>query len=611
MKKKIPMRFIIIAIGSILIVGGAAVLVLTSSNSMGNRLTPPGGKNPPVIMISIDTLRRDHLSVYGYSKPTTPNLDRIAHEGALFRHAVSNSPWTLPAHMSIFTGLSPSLHMVEDLKDRLPDRIKTISEVFKEKGYQTAAFVSAPLLDKKYGFDKGFDHYELLREERGEKITKKALQWLQDRDGANYFLFIHYFDVHWPYDPPKQYLSQSNSTETDSTYGTIDFLGEFSDPGKKMSKEILEKVNALYDGEIKYVDHQIGTVIDFLHSQQTLDKTIIVVFSDHGEEFKEHGSFGHGHSFHWEVINVPLIIRYPQYIKPGTIIDHPVASLDIPLTIMSIASISPPDQFRLQALNALEYPGKKDDRNRAFSHRSIIMESTRRGPKRLAILKNNYKYITAYRFFTYKYDQKRVMVSIPEGLYHCSEDPGEYQNLLALPVKVSDQTPRNRFPQGIYKKLRNELKRFTMQNAQGLHLIFSRTAAPIDNYQGVVLINEKPVDEPFSIFPGTHAFITPAGKNKYKFNFSLAPGQEEKIIIFPLSTRTKKILLSIQHNGKLLVKKRFPIPRAGKVIRLSPGNEADPEALVKMIIQREFEDRGALDLSTSELETLRSLGYIQ
>ena len=139
--------------------------------------SPTAGK-PNIILISIDTLRQDHVAAYGYPKPTTPMLDQLATGGVLFEHAVSRSSWTLPAHMSILTGLPPSQHKVEERGMQLPDNVVTLAEILQEHGYNNGGFVTIPLLSQHYGFARGFATYELLTEQRGDKVTQRALNWL-------------------------------------------------------------------------------------------------------------------------------------------------------------------------------------------------------------------------------------------------------------------------------------------------------------------------------------------------------------------------------------------------------------------------------------------------
>ena len=297
-----------------------------------------------VILISLDTVRADHLSVYGYHRPTTPNLARLARESVVFEQAFTPTPWTVPAHMSLFTSLYPSVHSISHLTPQ-SDMSKMLPEMLEDAGFQTAAFV-APVLSEDYGFSKGYNHYFRPERVRAAGImVDHALEWLAQDPGRPVvreqpvFLFLHLFDVHHPYEPPWPFdtayvpayrpnirdISRSHPYEQD----------------KELSTEELSEVVALYDGEIAYADFEIGRFLDELAALDLYDSSLIVVFGDHGEGFLEHGLMNHGNSVYDELIRIPLLIRFPRARHAGRRVEEPVQLIDVTPTILREVGVEP------------------------------------------------------------------------------------------------------------------------------------------------------------------------------------------------------------------------------------------------------------------------------
>ncbi|MCO6429535.1 MAG: sulfatase [Deltaproteobacteria bacterium] len=275
----------------------AAVLFWTAS---GGKAGPPN-----VLVILIDTLRADHMSLYGYERKTTPNLDLFGEENLVFERAMSAAAWTPPSVASIFTGMYASVHGHMPLRSetsygkrntKLDDSFHTLGELFKGAGYATALISANPLINRRFGFAQGFDTFISPGRERGAKVNRRAMKYLSDlwpREKP-FFLYLQYMDPHDPYEAPAPYDA------------------EFSGP--LAAREYDEKELALigaYDGEIKYVDAKIGELFDWLKSEGLYEDTIIVIFSDHGEQFMERGYQGHADRVYSEEIHVPLIIKAP------------------------------------------------------------------------------------------------------------------------------------------------------------------------------------------------------------------------------------------------------------------------------------------------------------
>ncbi len=276
-------------------------------------------RSPDILVITVDTLRADRLGCYGFDAARTPNIDRLAREGVRVQHAVAPAPITMPSHTSIFTGLDPPAHGVRDNGTYpVPQEIETLAERLHGAGYQTQAFVSAEVLHSRYGLDQGFDGYDdelwneagptdFKRQERpANKTMDRVLQWLSQRPvpADPLFLWVHLFDPHQPYEPP---ASAAQGTPT------------------------------LYDGEIAFVDRQIGRLIKALEDEGALDETIVVFTSDHGESLGEHGEETHAVFIYESTIRIPLIVRYPPKLPAGKVHMQSVRIVDLMPTILGLA----------------------------------------------------------------------------------------------------------------------------------------------------------------------------------------------------------------------------------------------------------------------------------
>lgn len=304
--------------------------------------------SPNIILISIDSLRADHLHAYGYPRETSPNLDRLAAEGARFETVMSPTSWTLPSHMTLLTSLPPELHGVTTQRLRLRSDIDTLPARLQRAGYDTAGIVSATYLDGLFGFSRGFDEYDdytLLHaasersrnEISSPQLAQRSIDWLERRtrhpDGRPFFLFVHMFDVHYDYNPPLPF-----DRMFDPTYrGAVD--GDVGSVRRNMPSRDLQHLVALYDGEIAWVDVHIGEILTALRQLRLDGNTIVAVTADHGEEFFDHGAQGHDKTLYDEVLHVPLIVRYPGHIAAGRVISGQVRLMDVGLTLLDLAGV--------------------------------------------------------------------------------------------------------------------------------------------------------------------------------------------------------------------------------------------------------------------------------
>lgn len=347
-----------------------------------------------VLLISIDTLRPDHLSCYGYGRDTSPTIDKLAKEGVLFENAVSSTTWTLPAHAAMFTSLPDAVHSVITTSSRLDSNRVTIQEIMKDHGYTTAAFYSCAFFDPIFGLDQGFDQYEScmttpsvyqnedllelgskweklidtpgfsnnpslraqasdlwhqmqeMKTKRifqarmdvtGERVTNKANNWLEDHSKEKFFLFLHYFDVHYDFVPPEPWDNYFDPDYTGSFDGRNFITNE--DISTDMDEKDLNHIVALYDGEIAYTDYQLNRVMQTLEDLGIMDCTLIVITSDHGEEFFEHGMKGHRQNLYDTTLKIPLIFYLPRIIPSDKRIKSQVRIIDIFPTILNYVGI--------------------------------------------------------------------------------------------------------------------------------------------------------------------------------------------------------------------------------------------------------------------------------
>jgi arylsulfatase len=309
---------------------------------------PPDASRPDIVLIVVDTLRADHLGVYGYTRPTSPRIDALASGAVVFDAAWGAAPWTLPSVMSIFTGRYPSSHRVENDGLRLAADVPTLPQILKARGYATGGFVSHVYVTSPYGFERGFDRFddfglsrpgyrlEARLEPPADKVTDSALRWLKTQRGKPVFLFVHYFDVHWPYEPPAATRDLFPSSYRGPLDATWDSLSKFQDPARPMPDDYRQFLVSRYDGEIRFVDQQIGLLLDGLQLEQRAGRAWVVLTADHGEEFKEHGSIGHGRQLYEEVVHVPLVVAGPA--GGGTRrIALPVSGVDLLPTLLDLA----------------------------------------------------------------------------------------------------------------------------------------------------------------------------------------------------------------------------------------------------------------------------------
>jgi arylsulfatase A-like enzyme len=332
---------------------------------------PPGG--PPIVFILIDTLRADHLTCYGYARGTSPNIERFAAKATLFENAIAQGSWTKPSVASIFTSLYPSVHatgsgtrvrrrvdgdrivMVPAPDDapsttgQLPAALFTMAEAFRQAGYRTAGFVANSLVAREDGYGQGFERYVTLDD---VGLTEEGRHWIAQHPQRPFFLYLHYMAPHAPYAPPPEFDrfrtgSSDFQIHNSATKDSINFTRTLR-PAEADLQALIDR----YDGEILHADALVGEILSSLATTRLLDRAIVVVTSDHGEEFMEHGMVWH-ESVHLydELIRVPLIVSVPGGRDSARVADV-VMLVDLAPTLLELARIPVPDEMQGRSITS-------------------------------------------------------------------------------------------------------------------------------------------------------------------------------------------------------------------------------------------------------------------
>jgi len=310
------------------------------------------GARPNLVLVSIDTLRPDHLGCYGYERETSPAIDRLASEGVRFSDASSTTPWTLPSHASLLTGLYPSRHGVKSHDVSLADSIETLATRLYREGWATMAVVNSHNLSQRYGLDQGYERFEYVSEwsdidspdrflqNKFDEIVEIAEGWLEERDERPFFLFLHTYDVHTDFRAEPEYERMFAGPYRGPIDGTTMQLVEARDAGLELPPRDVRRLLDLYDAEIRQMDDTLGGLLGYLDRAGLAENTYFVLVSDHGEEFMEHGSLLHGRTYFQEVIAIPMLFRGPG-VPAGMVVDEPVSLVDTTPTLLALLGRSP------------------------------------------------------------------------------------------------------------------------------------------------------------------------------------------------------------------------------------------------------------------------------
>lgn len=345
-----PIAWLVIALLS-----AASWWVATHDWSSTEREAKTATQKPPpnVLLISLDTLRPDHLGCYGYARKTSPNLDKLARDGVVFSNCRCQAPWTLPSHMSLFTSTLPTSNGVDGLNKVLPEGFGTLAQYLGDAGYRTAGLVNNAQMRAHWGFARGFETWREFEadapEGNCENITAQARTWLKSNASAGkpFCLFLHYYDPHDPYEAPAPFRKVMGTTLTGKKARELCFRYRFPDLNIRQP-ELHADLVAAYDAEIAWLDQELGKLLE-----DVPPNTLIVVCSDHGEAFEEHGWTLHGATLYEEEVRVPLLLRLPDGAKAGTKIPDSVMLMDVAPTILAACGVRIPAQFQGDDLSPL------------------------------------------------------------------------------------------------------------------------------------------------------------------------------------------------------------------------------------------------------------------
>lgn len=364
----------------------ASLLIMTGCGATEQRAASPA-PHQDIVLVVVDTLRADHLGIYGYDRPTSPHVDVLARRGAWYTRAYSQSGWTMASFASLLTGLMPHQHrVVRDGRDptrygHLQPEVQTLAESLRDAGYATAAVVNNTFLAPEFGLNRGFSHWDWVGADqdgsRDARSTVRAgLSWL-DAQTDPAFLMLHFMEPHVSYDPPEDLRGTFAPREQTLVHvpfrGVPDILGRDSGDRAPPSAEVQAVVAGLYDEEILATDRAIGDLMDGLRADGRLEKALIVLTADHGEELWDHARFEHGHSLYGELVRVPLIVvNGPVKGEIHTLVQH----LDLYQTLLRIGGAArPPDTGGLDLFDA-------DAPRSAYA----VSENCLYGPDRAAIV---------------------------------------------------------------------------------------------------------------------------------------------------------------------------------------------------------------------------------
>lgn len=399
---------------------------------------PPTDRNlavPRVILLSIDTLRADALTCSGATETQAPHLDALAGDSLCFSRASSPAAWTLPAMTSVMTGVSPQIHGALHLQSRAPEGLPTLAEVLRRSGYRTAAFVSSTVLGPAANLTQGFDQFHAYpgpwlgrslgatlltsrvprfrpEEASPSALTDAVTDWLRTNRDEPFFLWVHAFDPHAPYGPPRRYL-QGRTPPPGGRWRFEGWDEEAIRAGTWVPSEAeRDWIRQLYRAEIRWADEAAGRLVAELKRLGLYEDALIVVLSDHGEEFWEHGSYGHGHTLYDEILHVPLIAKLPRKVRTGRIA-APVSTTSVFSTVLDACALPRPQG----------YPAEES-----------LLSAGVNGPDRplLSLGLNRYEDRRSVRFGRLgRFKYINWTLSRREELYDLERDPGETTNLAA------------------------------------------------------------------------------------------------------------------------------------------------------------------------------------
>jgi arylsulfatase A-like enzyme len=376
---------------------------------------------PTLILISIDCLRADHVSTYGYHRKTTPHIDKVAEDGIVFETAISTSSWTLPTHMSMLTGLMPSVHAATKW-EKLDTSVPYLPEVLAEGGYRAYGVASWVYVSQIYGFERGFDIYKVYDNPVARDVVDEAIALIERAKGQNLFLFMHILDPHWPYLPPEDFYERFGPRPRDIS--TLhDRVGRAEPPESDLE---IEEIIQLYDSEIAYTDQELGRFFAELVARGLYDRSMIIITADHGEAFYEHGHWQHSRTLYEELVHIPLIVKWPGQSPKGRI-NTQLSQMDIFPTLIGAAGLSAPHMEAQSLEQYIGVGGEVEDKGESMIPSEITWRSPEETRMKLSFRGRGRKYVAT--LLGPAGNDLGVSHLLEEEFYDLLNDPDEAHNL--------------------------------------------------------------------------------------------------------------------------------------------------------------------------------------
>ena len=416
----------------------AALLLLAGVNATATAVADRGPRpRLNILLITIDALRADHLGIYGYPRPTSPNIDRLARQGVVFQRAISQWPKTSPSFASMMSSTYGHTNgLIRTTAQRMPDRFLMLAELLQAGGYSTRAAVANVNLARVFNFDQGFETYLEPWKESDERrrtalVTREGLDLLQrDEDGRPFFVWLHYFDPHARYQPPAPYSGMFvNDAHFDPSWRMPlqrerrQDIGGIPTTASLGSEERIAYYVAQYDAEIRSVDHQVGILLKALEARGLAGQTLVVIAADHGESLGDHNYFfEHGRFPYDDCVHVPLILRGPGIGKTGAVVRPAVEMIDLLPTLLDLAGLPSDPEAEGRSLRRFLEDGDRAAGAReayAFSESGYGREYQR------SVTTDRYKLV-----YVPDAGDRQVMKGRELELYDVATDPGETKNLV-------------------------------------------------------------------------------------------------------------------------------------------------------------------------------------
>jgi len=463
-------------------IGFSEVRHLNATRSLPDVATRPPAQPgaPDIVLIVLDTVRAANVSSYGYERDTTPTFDTLAREGALFLDATAPSTWSLPSHASLFTGLFPSGHGAHQENRKLSEGPPMLAETLADAGYQTVCFTANAWISESLGTARGFEYsdeswrggnagrlmmsvfrlFDYLgfstQDKGGADVASNFESWLEARpeDAPPLFVFINFLEAHFPYHQlPDGYLREYTARDRGKLRKiSMQLLADQFGDSDLDPVAARDPARDMYDGGIRYSDELLRRVTDGLRRRGSLDSTVLVVLSDHGELLGEHGGYGHGPSLYEPVTRVPLLVRYPPRIEAGTRVDTPVSTVGVKATLLELAGVEPQGPLHVSSLlPALEgrpagapvlaerfavTRGSQSDATSSLMRRSLRHRSYRVGTKKLIETSEGETFLFDLALDP---DEKRdLAASEPAELSRLVDELATWRAALGLPALDAD-----------------------------------------------------------------------------------------------------------------------------------------------------------------------------